>query len=98
MPAVFLHGTVLTGAEEEPRAVHLVCVDVSASGCRVVRPRAGLPVGTLLDLTFAPSDGAEVVRARVARAGCDASGRPELGLSFEVVTPLGRARVDAWLD
>jgi hypothetical protein len=82
------------------RRMHTVCVDISASGCRVnwagTKPRAGDIVDVAWEAELPYGSSAEWVPARVARIIPRPFGAHHVCFSFELGDPRHAALVRAW--
>ena len=89
------------------RLVHAVCLDVSASGCRVSWPGSSPGVGDRVELTWDVGDWQRELQpdwipARVARVVPMPFGTRQVGFSFEMTdaeqVSRGRAWYHTWLE
>jgi hypothetical protein len=83
------------------RLVHAVCLDVSASGCRVSWPGTSPSVGDRVELAWEVGDWhantqPDWIPASVARIVPMPFGTRQVGLKFEIADAAQAARVRAW--
>jgi PilZ domain-containing protein len=90
-----------TDALARSKIVHAVCLDVSASGCRVSWPGSTLRIGDRVELAWDVGDWhrktePDWIPARVARIVPMPFGTRQIGFKFETTDADQLARVRAW--
>jgi hypothetical protein len=94
-----VRGEAVAGSLPPGARLDLVCLDVSAGGCRMTGVGRGPRDGDLVRLGLThPHEGSRAVLARVVRVNPLTFGRYELGLRFETDTADERSWLAHWRD
>jgi hypothetical protein len=94
---VFLHGKAMTGSLPVDHKVAAICIDVSATGCRVLGTGRQLLADDVVQLSFPPHV-LVPLQARVVRVERLDGSRWEAGLRFEPLSSRERGRIGDWQE